>query len=154
VIRFDHDRVTSLQFFADQLSDVSEVGQCGDADTAALCGEAEVVDRIMRYGKWLEIDVADAKLTIRIDRDLSILQSVATFGRFIAVPIRGASPVISHLGLGGNVHLAINAPEQIQQSAHLIAVIVRDDYAVHLDGSDANGIQPSYHFARTKADIN
>src|SRR5688572_16853524 len=91
MIRFNDDGVTAIQFCLDERSETSEIHQGCDSNTVSSCDEAEIVDRVMGYAEWFEIDITDAKLFARFYRDSTLLQRIAALGCF-AINVQSARP--------------------------------------------------------------
>src|SRR6185503_9008301 len=56
VVRFDKDSVASPELFTDQFGDMPKISQRGDPDAVAFRQKAKIINCIVRYCEWLEID--------------------------------------------------------------------------------------------------
>src|SRR5512139_1748564 len=79
MVRFNDDSIAAVQLGFYQRRDVAEIHQRRDADAVLLCDKTEIVCRVMRNGKGLEIDIADAKFLVGFNSHSAAVQRIAAF---------------------------------------------------------------------------
>src|SRR5215210_569776 len=87
VIRFDDDRGTASQAFADECCDVSEVHHRGNLYALVSCRETKVVYGVVRDSERMKINLADAKVFARLDLLYSIAQCFRPAARFVVADV-------------------------------------------------------------------
>src|SRR6266550_4896859 len=85
VIGFDYDRGTATQPFGDERGDVTEIQQRRDLHARVCGGEAEIVDRVMGNRERVKIDLANAKVSARLNFFDAIAEAFYAAARLFGV---------------------------------------------------------------------
>src|SRR5258706_9954062 len=131
VIRFDDNRRAPAQPFRNQRRYVTKIEQRRDLHSVVRGRESKIVDRIMRHGKRMKLDLSDLKVAAGIDLDSTIAQSVgALSGLVVRDPDASGFANVGVSRLGRNEYRAIEISYQHPQAATMIAMFVRNQNAV------------------------
>ena len=67
VVRLDHDRRAAAQPLGNERRDVTKIHHGSDLHTLMRRSKTEIVDGVVRDGKRMKIDLADAEVFARLD---------------------------------------------------------------------------------------
>src|SRR5882724_1235691 len=97
----------------------------------ALMGrrESEIVYRVVRDGEGVKVDLADAKVSARLNLLHAVLKRSSAFARFFVADVL-ALAYVGIAGFGGNVDGAVDGPEQHAQTTGVVAMFMGDQHGV------------------------
>src|SRR6266550_5359427 len=117
VIGFDHNRRAPAQPFRNQRRYVTKIEQRRDLHSVVRGRESKIVDRIMRHGKRMKLDLSDLKVAAGIDLDSTIAQSIgALSGLVIGDPDSSGLANVSVSRFCGNEYRTIQISYQHAQT--------------------------------------
>ncbi|PYJ11442.1 MAG: hypothetical protein DMF06_02705 [Verrucomicrobia bacterium] len=140
VIRLDHERVDVAESLDHRLRGVTEIGDETESARAGVKRVADRIDRIMRNGKSLNRDIADGK--------------VGTGPKQPPVAVFGQGPAADRFR---RERVAINRNPKFSakhfKAANVVAMLVGEEDAIELVGSDPALGEAQDDLARTQATV-
>jgi hypothetical protein len=132
---------------------VAKVHQRGNFHALVSRREAKIVDRIVRNGERMKVDLADAKVAARFYLFDAVAERASPFPGLFIVYVEALADV-SIAGFGGDVDRAIDCPQQHTQAARMVAVFMGDENGVESLHVFANKREPARDLFGAKSSVN
>src|SRR3989442_13739371 len=110
---------------------MAKIHQRGNLHALMSCRKPEIIYSVMWNSEGVKIDLADSKVSARLDLLHPIAKRLGTFSRLIIAHVEALANV-SIMGFRGNVDGTINGPEKYAQSASMAARFMGYNDAIKL----------------------
>lgn len=138
VIGFEKQKIRVMQMIPDRIGHVPEIHHYTGLDAVHANAETDRINCIVRHCKRADLDVTYAKLLARLE---------TAEIRLVVAPVDGRSSEPSH------VDPCFRFPQNRQQTAHMIAMLMRDQHRIERLQRHADSLQPFLDVLATQAGI-